>query len=163
VRNVIKLADFASVRQFGNLFADPHTHTHAVQFYEEESFLFDTVAQFIATGLKSNDRVVVIATKSHTAGFLQRVGTAAAEQAIDAGQLTLLDAEETLCRFMVEGLPDRDLFGAFLMRLMATTKDKRDVLSENAPRSRTSFEPASGARRRPVHGLRPAMPSRRCS
>jgi signal transduction histidine kinase len=122
VSNVINLADFASERHLVGLFADPEAHTHAVQFYEEESFLFDTVAHFIAAGLKGDDHVVVIATNAHRTGFLHRVGPAAADPAIDEGRLTLLDAEETLARFMVGGMPDPDLFREVLARLMTTAE-----------------------------------------
>jgi signal transduction histidine kinase len=125
VSNVFNLTDFATERHFAGLFADPAAHAHAVQFYEEESFLVDTVGHFIAAGLKSDDRVVVVASKNHKAAFLHRVGPAA-ERAIGEGQLTLLDAEETLSLFMIGGMPDKDLFRGFVARLTTTAKGERN-------------------------------------
>ena len=99
---------------------------HIVQFYDDESFLFETVGRFIDDGLKSDDCVVVIATKSHLTPFLERVGTAVAERAIHGGRLILLDAEQTLSRFMVGDVVDADLFRDFLGGTMANVGAGRD-------------------------------------
>jgi signal transduction histidine kinase len=102
--------------------AEPAQPSHFVQFYEEEEFLFDTVGQFLAAGLGAGDRVVVIATPAHRAGFLRRLEALDVEGAIASGQLTLLDVRETLAKFMVGDMPDPDLFRDMLARLMAKMK-----------------------------------------
>jgi signal transduction histidine kinase len=105
----------------GALLAEPASPTHAVQFYEEEEFLFDAVAHFLVGGLQAGDRVVVIATAAHREGFLERLQAVGVE-AMESGQLVLLDAPETLAKFMVGGMPDPDLFRDFIGRVMATLK-----------------------------------------
>jgi signal transduction histidine kinase len=95
------------VQQF---LAEPPAHSHVVQFYEGEAFLLDTVAQFLGAGLEAGDRLVVIATPQHREGLMQRLETLGGKEAVARGQLKLLDACETLAKFMVNGMPDRDLF-----------------------------------------------------
>lgn len=102
--------------------AEPAQPSHFVQFYEEEEFLFDTVGQFLFAGLKAGDRVVVIATQAHRAGFLRRLADLDVEGAISSGQLTLLDARQTLARFMVGDMPDPDLFRDMLDGVIAQMK-----------------------------------------
>jgi signal transduction histidine kinase len=50
--------------------AEPTPHAHAVQFYEQDEHLFDTVERFLVAGLRAGDRLVVIATEEHRAGLL---------------------------------------------------------------------------------------------
>jgi signal transduction histidine kinase len=90
--------------------AEPPPHSHAVQFYDEESFLFEAVANFLGAGLEAGDRLVVIATPEHRDGFTQRLKNLGGEEALAAGQILLLDARTTLAKFMIDGMPDRDLF-----------------------------------------------------
>ena len=108
------------------LFADPAPHTHAVQFYEDESFLAQTVGEFLAAGLRAGDSLIVIATEAHREAFLKRIDPSAVETALATGRLSLLDARETLSRFMIGEMPDPDLFRDVLSRLMANA-------TENAP------------------------------
>jgi signal transduction histidine kinase len=85
---------------------------HYVQFYEDDSFLFEVVADFLEAGVEAREPAIVIATESHRAGFRR----ALAARAVDvdresaAGHLTLLDAGATLSLFMRDGMPDRTLF-----------------------------------------------------
>lgn len=87
---------------------------HVVQIYEEDDDLVDVVVGYLAAALTDGDAVVVIATQSHRAAFdaaLAAAGVGASE--IDAGgRLVVLDAEETLSRFMRAGAPEPALFDA---------------------------------------------------
>ena len=104
--------------------AEPAQPGHFVQFYEGEEFLFDAVGQFLGAGLRAGDRVVVIATEPHCAGFVQRLGSlgVGVGSAIASGQLTLLDARQTLAKFMIGGMPEPDLFRDMLARVIAKMK-----------------------------------------
>jgi signal transduction histidine kinase len=87
-------------------------HDHIVQFYEHEAALFETVAAFLADGLKGGQHVVVIATKDHNEAFRFALATHGVDsiEAARMGQLQLLDARETLALFMVSDMPDEHLF-----------------------------------------------------
>lgn len=111
-------------RHFGaDLFADvrPQSH-HAVQFYEDERFLLDTVGQFLASGLEGGDTVVVIATEPRRDGLKRRLEAMRVEQTVHDGRLRLLDASETLSRFMVGPMPDADLFRDWIARLVGEVR-----------------------------------------
>ncbi|HEV7990934.1 MAG TPA: ATP-binding protein [Gemmatimonadaceae bacterium] len=87
-------------------------HAHTVQFYEDDRFLAETVADFFAAGLVNGQRAVAIATPAHrelfAAGLFEKGFDV--ERARTNGQLVLLDADELLSAFMVGGMPDAGRF-----------------------------------------------------
>ena len=109
------------------LFVEPVPHTHAVQFYEDEEFLGRTVGQFLAEGLAAKDRIIVIATEAHRELFLAQLDLDAVEAALVDGALLFIDARETLSRFMVDGMPDRDRFREVLREVMAQSTVGRSL------------------------------------
>lgn len=89
-------------------------HFHAVRFYESPDSLCRIVANFLGEGLRANQPALVIATPEHRAGIEaalrgQNVDVAALRA---SGELVLLDAEQTLATFMVDGMPDAKRFQA---------------------------------------------------
>ena len=92
----------------------PGADSHRVQFYEDEGYLRTVVADFLGAGLTSGETLIVVATAAHRAAF--RRGSSERGFDVDGasrgGQLTLLDAQETLAGFMVDGVPDRERFAA---------------------------------------------------
>jgi signal transduction histidine kinase len=90
----------------------PSRPDHIVQFYENEDFLCDTVASFLGEGLMAGEPLVVIATPSHSHGFLARLKARGfdVDYARCSGQVTLLDARQTLSSFMIDRIPDEHLF-----------------------------------------------------
>jgi signal transduction histidine kinase len=95
-------------------------HGHIVQFYEGEEFLCDVVAEFMATGLRKREPIIVIATDAHRRAFLASLAARGLEvaAALGTGQLIMLDARETLDCFMVDGLPDEAAFKSVLGGLL---------------------------------------------
>ena len=106
--------------------ADVHCR-HEVQFYFDDRFLVSSLSVFIGTALESGGPAVVVATKAHRDALAQRlertgVGLAAA---VEQGRYLVLDAAETLAKFLINGLPDKALFreviGGVLVRSAAAT------------------------------------------
>ncbi|ATB51165.1 histidine kinase [Corallococcus macrosporus DSM 14697] len=101
---------------------------HTVQFYEDEAFVIDIVEAFITGGLERGDPLIIIAQASHREQLVARLMTAGVDTAaaISRGQLTLLDARETLARFMVGGRPDwerfRQIVGAVIEHTLAAAR-----------------------------------------
>jgi signal transduction histidine kinase len=120
VNTAANLYDFTLEPRSGlpSFLAAPAPRTHAVQFYDEETFLFDTVGKFLQAGLSRGDQVFVVATKAHADAFLQRLDPSDLEQARDAERITILDAHSTLSRFMVGDMPDAARFRDFLAETM---------------------------------------------
>src|SRR5581483_1751936 len=79
---------------------------HFVQFYEGDTFLVDEVSRFIGSGLQAGDAGIVIATPPHREALQARLRPPAG----DPGSYIVLDARETLSRFMHGGSPDEQRF-----------------------------------------------------
>jgi signal transduction histidine kinase len=100
--------------------AQPGTNLHAVQFYERDAFLCDTVAKFLSAGLAEGEHVYVVATKRHVNGFLKRIEASILQAARAEGRISIFDAATTLRRIMAGDMPDRRLFRAFLAEVTAS-------------------------------------------
>jgi hypothetical protein len=104
-----------------------HSRHHAVQFYENDSSLFATVAGFLSQGLVDGHPAILIATAEHTAAILDhlkgRMIDVAKARAL--GELTVLDAHQTLATFMVDGKPDPARFEVSVGRTIGTLLQSR--------------------------------------
>lgn len=95
---------------------------HVVQFYEADEFLLDAVANFIGPALAAGDAGIVVATTDHRRGLDERLRARGidVDGALASEQYTLLDATETLARFMVDGVLDAgrflEVFGGLIAR-----------------------------------------------
>ncbi|HEX8032561.1 MAG TPA: PAS domain S-box protein, partial [Ktedonobacterales bacterium] len=89
-----------------------HPSDHAVQFYETDDFLVEALSGFVREGLDAGEACVVVAAQSHLSPLVMRMEASqldiASAQAHDA--LIWLDADETLARFMVNGMPHTGRF-----------------------------------------------------
>jgi DcmR-like sensory protein len=87
---------------------------HVVQLYgDDDRLLTQNVGRFLSEGLKRGDGILVISTPEHR-GTLARCLTQERgySKAVLEGRLVFLDAEATLGRFMVRGVPDPELFAS---------------------------------------------------
>lgn len=85
---------------------------HFVQFYRDDAVLIESVGAYLAASLGAREAAIVIATPGHREALthsLRRRGIEVAG-AIARRQFLSLDAQETLNRFMVDGMPDEALF-----------------------------------------------------
>lgn len=85
---------------------------HCVQFYHSDDFLVESVGAFVEAGLDLGEPALVIATAEHRRALERRLMAHGSDihAAKVAGKFYLLDAAETLQRFMLDGMPDRALF-----------------------------------------------------
>lgn len=104
---------------------------HFVQFYEQDTFLLNSLSSFICAGLCAGDACVVVATQAHRDGLellMQNSGLDVAD-AIKSGQYIALDAQETLSKLIFEGQPEPERFAEIIGGIIA-------VASEGRPRVR---------------------------
>lgn len=94
---------------------------HVVQFYESDPFLVGSVSNFIAAGLAAGDWAIVVATRVHRNAIHRKLRAQGCnvELARGRGQYVALDAAETLAKFMVDGVPDAQLFHEVIGKLVA--------------------------------------------
>ena len=97
----------------------PHWHEgegsgHVVQFYTDDSFLLESLSQFVGAALVAGDVAVIIATREHRDSLAHLLSDRAlnVSKATRDGRYIALDAAEALSRFMRNGLPDPDAFAA---------------------------------------------------
>ena len=98
--------------------------SHFVQFYEDDEFIVDEVADFLDEALRAGDTAILIATPAHRAQLAKRLrglGSATAAGTSDwyPGELVTLDAREALAKLMVDGAPDEALFLATIGAVVA--------------------------------------------
>jgi PAS domain S-box-containing protein len=89
-------------------------HEHIVQFYESEEYLSQVVGRFLAEGCEVGEPNLVVASKPHWRSFvreLERLGFDT-ERALDSARLTFVDASECLSKFIVNTVPQWNLFYA---------------------------------------------------
>jgi hypothetical protein len=87
---------------------------HAVRFYENKASLCKLVAEFLGDGLAIGQPALIIGTPEHRAAIADelRARHFDVERLQAAGEVLMLDARTSLATFMVDGIPDGDLFHA---------------------------------------------------
>ena len=102
-------------------------HAHSVQFYEDDAYLHDVVADFIAAGVIGFEPAVVFATPQHRDGFAQRLAAKGfdVEELHREGHLRFFDARETLARFMNGRVPDREKCRTAVHEIVGAGSDGR--------------------------------------
>jgi PAS domain S-box-containing protein len=96
---------------------------HFVQFYEDDAFLVGSVGAFVGGGLGAGNGAIVIATQAHREALEERLEAQGLNLDVvkRRGQYVPLDAAETLAKFMVNDLPDEELFIESVGGLVAET------------------------------------------
>src|SRR3989337_3038299 len=87
-------------------------HFHAVRFYEDAASLAKMVAGFIAEGFITDHPAILIATPEHRHAITQQLQAMSfnVDHLTSQGNLLVLDANETLATFMVDGMPNAQRF-----------------------------------------------------
>jgi len=94
------------------LLANPGLRGHIVQLYQDDEFLGEAVSHFAAEGLVRRESIIIVATASHWDDISRRLHHKGFDIAdlVRRGQLTVLDADETLPKFLVDSMPDARTF-----------------------------------------------------
>src|ERR1700730_18737835 len=84
--------------------ADPRDHI--VQLYQDQDFLNRAVCRFAAAALQNGEGVILVPTVKHWDAFRPRLIAEGidVEAAQRHGQLTIVDADQTLPRFMHDSM-----------------------------------------------------------
>src|SRR6185437_2082623 len=100
----------------------PGTGHHFARFYTLDETLVDSVAAYVTENVAEGAAAIVIASEAHMSALQGRWASLQFDAAAAAarGQLRLLEAAETLSKFMVGGAPDRERFMASVGELVAS-------------------------------------------
>lgn len=101
---------------------EPQTreHRHSVHFYEDSPSLCRIVGEFLCEGLSIGAPALIIATPPHRDQILANVEARGIDAALARrqGELVVLDVDDTLGAFMLDGTPDASLFDAYMGNIL---------------------------------------------
>jgi KaiC/GvpD/RAD55 family RecA-like ATPase len=105
-----------------------YDHHHAVQFYGDDDSLFTTVATFLNQGFADGNPAVLIATQPHREAILRHLKDRLVDtdRAVRMRGLIVLDAQETLDRFMAGDHPDAERFDESVGKLISGMLEGRE-------------------------------------
>jgi MEDS: MEthanogen/methylotroph, DcmR Sensory domain len=92
--------------------ADAGPADHIVQLYQDQDFLNRAVCRFAGAAITNGEGIILVPTLSHWNAFRPRLEAEGVnvEAARRRGQLTVVDADELLPRFLRDGMPDSPVF-----------------------------------------------------
>jgi hypothetical protein len=95
-----------------------------VQLYQDQDFLNRAVCRFAGAALANGEGLILVPTVQHWNAFLPRLEAEGVDVkgAQDRGQLTVVDADELLPRFMQKALPDGPMFLGLAGEIVARTR-----------------------------------------
>ena len=82
-------------------------HDHVVHVYADDAHLVKELASFITQGLSQDESIIIVATAQHRAALTEALDAGAQ---LGADTFVVLDAADTLQKFMIDGAPDPALF-----------------------------------------------------
>jgi DcmR-like sensory protein len=99
-------------RPWDRVLADATAPDHIVQLYQDQDFLGRAVCRFGGAALANGEGLLLASTLTHWNAWRPRLEAQGidVEAARERGQITVLDAEELLSRFMHDGMPDPPTF-----------------------------------------------------
>jgi hypothetical protein len=80
---------------------------HLVEVYQDPAFLAETVTHYLAAGLHLGEAAIVVASAENRERFSRALEEV---HGLPAASVCMLDAEETLASFMVNGVPEWTAF-----------------------------------------------------
>ncbi len=92
--------------------ADAAPRDHIVQLYQDQDFLNRAVCRFAGAALANGEGIILVPTLTHWNAIRPRLEAEGVdvEAARQRGQLTVVDADELLPRFMRDAMPDSSVF-----------------------------------------------------
>lgn len=103
---------------------------HVLQIYENEEIFLEALAGYVGAGINAGDCCIVIATPSHLKALQARLEehVVYVDALIADERFILLDAEETLSKFMVNDWPDEKKFRqTFATLIRKLRRDSREI------------------------------------
>jgi hypothetical protein len=106
------------------LLADAGPRDHIVQLYQDQQFLNRAVCRFAAGAIANGEGVILVPTAAHWEAFRPRLEAEGVDvkAAQGRGQLTIVDADELLPRFMKDAMPDAPIFLGLAANVIANAR-----------------------------------------
>jgi len=102
--------------------------THAVQFYDDQSYLYRSVAAFFAEPLRTGEPMVMVTRPSTFQGVVEHLASGIDAPLVDAmPRIVFVDAHEALAGFMDGLRPDPDRLDRNVSALLASLQAPPDA------------------------------------
>jgi hypothetical protein len=113
-----------SCKHWDHVLSHAGPQDHVVQLYQDQGFLNRAVCRFAGAALANGEGVILVPTVEHWNAFRPRLEAEGVnvKDAQDSGQLTIVDADELLPRFMQKALPDGPMFLGLAGEIIARTR-----------------------------------------
>jgi hypothetical protein len=97
---------------WGRVVTDAAPRDHIVQLYQDDNFLNRAVCRFAGAALANGEGIILVPTLTHWNAIRSRLEAEGVDvdKARDRGQLTVVDADAFLPRFMRDAMPDSSVF-----------------------------------------------------
>jgi hypothetical protein len=107
-----------------NILSHAAPRDHVVQLYQDQDFLNRAVCRFAGAALANGEGLILVPTTEHWNAFRPRLEAEGVDvkAAQTRGQLTVVDADETLPRFMGKTLPDAPVFLGLAGEIVSRTR-----------------------------------------
>jgi CheY-like chemotaxis protein len=103
---------------------------HAVQFYDDEAFLYRATVGFFAEGLRNGEPLVLLTQRHTFEGVAALLASGIDGPPVDAAKRVLfLDADEVLAYIVVDGLPDPDRLREAAIPVLRSLRQGRDDIT----------------------------------
>jgi hypothetical protein len=99
---------------------------HIVQLYQDQQFLNRAVCRFAAGAIANGEGVILVPTAAHWDAFRPRLEAEGVDvkAAQSRGQLSVIDADELLPRFMQDAMPDAPVFLGLAGNVIAKARNE---------------------------------------
>jgi hypothetical protein len=116
--------DLDTLEPWDGLLAGAGPRDHIVQLYQDQQFLSRAVCRFAAGAIANGEGVILVPTAAHWEAFRPRLEAEGVDvKAVqDKGQLTVVDADELLPRFMKDAMPDAPVFLGLAANVIAKAR-----------------------------------------
>ena len=106
------------------LLAEPGENGHIVQLYQDDDFYSEAISHFAAEGFARGESIILVATRPHWDLISRNLSGKGLDldQLFRHGQLTVLDADHTLPKFMRGNDPDGTIFKPLAKRTIANAR-----------------------------------------
>jgi hypothetical protein len=110
---------------WAGLLASAGPRDHIVQLYQDQEFLNRAVCRFAAGAIANGEGVILVPTAAHWEAFRPRLEAEGVDvkAAQGRGQLTIVDADELLPRFMCDAMPDAPVFLGLAADVIQNARD----------------------------------------
>src|SRR5580698_8543296 len=105
-------AGMSNCESWDRLVADAGPCDHIVQLYQDEDFLSRAVCRFAGGALANGEGIILVPTPTHWNAIRPRLEAEGVDvkAARERGQLTVVDSDECMPRFMRNSMPDSSIF-----------------------------------------------------